>query len=167
MDKQIQHHGVKGMKWGVRRYQNKDGSLTALGKMHEKVTSPEFKKAAKTGATITAGLVAAYGTHKFLNNPKVVAQGSKAVHSILKSAGKVKVSAMNSTEYKIAKPIVKGAIKTGKKVGDTAKQLGLKDVAAVLATGGAMVGTEKYLSNKYGDTGEKVLKYGRQPRKGK
>ena len=28
----IAHHGVKGMKWGVRRYQNKDGSLTAAGK---------------------------------------------------------------------------------------------------------------------------------------
>ena len=26
------HTGVKGMKWGVRRYQNKDGSLTPLGK---------------------------------------------------------------------------------------------------------------------------------------
>ena len=26
------HHGVKGMKWGVRRYQNKDGSLTPVGK---------------------------------------------------------------------------------------------------------------------------------------
>ncbi len=26
------HYGVKGMKWGVRRYQNKDGSLTDLGK---------------------------------------------------------------------------------------------------------------------------------------
>lgn len=28
----LQHHGVKGMRWGVRRYQNKDGSLTAAGK---------------------------------------------------------------------------------------------------------------------------------------
>lgn len=28
----ISHAGIKGMKWGVRRYQNKDGSLTPAGK---------------------------------------------------------------------------------------------------------------------------------------
>lgn len=28
----LQHAGVKGMRWGVRRYQNKDGSLTPAGK---------------------------------------------------------------------------------------------------------------------------------------
>lgn len=32
----LQHHGIKGMKWGVRRYQNKDGSLTEVGKRHVK-----------------------------------------------------------------------------------------------------------------------------------
>ena len=29
---ELYHHGIKGQKWGVRRYQNKDGSLTAAGK---------------------------------------------------------------------------------------------------------------------------------------
>lgn len=29
---ELQHFGIKGMKWGVRRYQNKDGSLTPAGK---------------------------------------------------------------------------------------------------------------------------------------
>lgn len=28
----IEHHGILGMKWGIRRYQNPDGSLTELGK---------------------------------------------------------------------------------------------------------------------------------------
>ena len=29
---ELYHHGIKGQKWGVRRYQNPDGSLTAVGK---------------------------------------------------------------------------------------------------------------------------------------
>lgn len=30
----LAHHGVKGQQWGVRRYQNEDGSLTPLGREH-------------------------------------------------------------------------------------------------------------------------------------
>lgn len=29
---ELQHHGTKGMHWGIRRYQNPDGSLTAAGR---------------------------------------------------------------------------------------------------------------------------------------
>lgn len=32
-DDELYHHGIKGQKWGVRRYQNADGSLTAAGKV--------------------------------------------------------------------------------------------------------------------------------------
>lgn len=36
-DEYLMHHGVKGMHWGVRRYQNADGSLTEKGYKHYKV----------------------------------------------------------------------------------------------------------------------------------
>ena len=32
---ELSHHGILGMKWGIRRFQNKDGSLTPAGKRRE------------------------------------------------------------------------------------------------------------------------------------
>lgn len=37
---ELMHHGILGMKWGVRRYQNKDGSLTPAGKKRAKSETP-------------------------------------------------------------------------------------------------------------------------------
>lgn len=31
---ELYHHGILGQKWGVRRYQNKDGTLTDEGRQH-------------------------------------------------------------------------------------------------------------------------------------
>ena len=32
MEQELYHHGIIGQRWGVRRYQNSDGSLTPAGK---------------------------------------------------------------------------------------------------------------------------------------
>lgn len=39
---ELYHHGVIGMRWGVRRYQNKDGSLTAAGKKRAKKLEDKY-----------------------------------------------------------------------------------------------------------------------------
>ena len=40
----LAHHGVEGQKWGVRRWQNADGSLTAEGRIHYGVGTSESPK---------------------------------------------------------------------------------------------------------------------------
>lgn len=39
MNEVLRHHGIIGQKWGIRRYQNKDGTLTAEGKKKKKASS--------------------------------------------------------------------------------------------------------------------------------
>ena len=46
------HHGIKGMKWGVRRYQNEDGTLTPAGK--KRLEKADQKWAKKKTDKITA-----------------------------------------------------------------------------------------------------------------
>lgn len=42
---ELYHHGIKGQKWGVRRFQNEDGSLTSKGKKRQKILDEASDKA--------------------------------------------------------------------------------------------------------------------------
>ena len=42
---ELYHWGIKGMKWGVRRYQNKDGTLTSEGKKHYSQDHEDYTRA--------------------------------------------------------------------------------------------------------------------------
>ena len=63
-DAALYHHGIKGMKWGVRRYQNPDGTLTAEGRKRygtaEKMYYERAKEARKKANRSAVANVAAY-----------------------------------------------------------------------------------------------------------
>lgn len=47
-ERELVHYGIRGMKWGIRRYQNADGTLTGAGKVRDRmVRKRNLKKAEK------------------------------------------------------------------------------------------------------------------------
>lgn len=77
---ELYHHGIKGQKWGVRRFENSDGSLTEEGKnryrKHQTDSTTtksqnldrkdKVKKAIKIGATVAAAALVTYGAYKVI-----------------------------------------------------------------------------------------------------
>lgn len=78
---ELSHHGIKGQKWGVRRFEKAGGGLTAAGKAryntdsngnykkaekaaNHKGLSDKQKKVLKIGAAVTATALASYGVYK-------------------------------------------------------------------------------------------------------
>lgn len=79
----LQHHGIKGQKWGVRRFQNTDGSLTAEGKKRYSVS--DYQQA--IDKTKTAGKIV--NEAKTLNNTIKKVNDPAAERRIRKSAAEM------------------------------------------------------------------------------
>lgn len=110
---ELYHHGIKGQKWGVRRFQNPDGTLTAAGKIRygiksdKKVKTPDNEKGA-------LAVLALFGLTTFLELAPVISI-SAAARSKEKKANKFEDNCEKEREEAVVDK------KTGLKKQTTAK----------------------------------------------
>ena len=105
---ELYHHGIKGQKWGVRRFQNEDGSLTSAG-----------RKRYLSGSTVglaRAATKTAIGVHKTATNIGL------ATHELATKA----VKGTHKVATKAALKTHKIATKAGLKTHKIATKVGLK-----------------------------------------
>lgn len=81
MKNELYHHGVKGMKWGIRKQSLSNVKRRIKSKMNDQETKRKIKKAAKIGAGVAIAGLAIYGGYKLYHSKKqydsIVALGKK------------------------------------------------------------------------------------------
>lgn len=99
IDDELSHAGVKGMRWGIRRYQNADGSLTDLGKKRYSSEKKKLMDTARDDAYKKA-------VDQYLKNPRNAGDIAGA-----KAAGRAASKAATATTKVDQGKIFKDAVK--------------------------------------------------------
>lgn len=90
----LAHHGIKGQHWGIRRYQNEDGSLTPAGEKRAQNTPNKShdraKTALKVGATVAVAALAAYGGYKLAKYRKGKSLGNAMTNNLRRADAALK-----------------------------------------------------------------------------
>lgn len=136
---ELYHHGIKGMKWGVRRFQNKNDTLTAAGKKRRSVESDDAKKqSAEERAKKLADIKQKVGRGAKAT-AKVMGKLAKCTLKVAKPIAKKGFEAANKAYKKISKLTVSAAKKIAenrrkKKMSDdarTARKISRKSVKSM------------------------------------
>ena len=155
---ELYHHGIKGQRWGVRRYQNEDGSLTDAGMRHyrriEKRDERRRNIALNSYNRKKVAKYSRYLTNDELKNRAERFQYADAIaQKPVKKYGDGKKFALKLAEKPITAAVVAGTALVGatyakhRLVNSNIYKTALHGIHAVKDTGGAAVNTGKTVKN--------------------
>lgn len=157
MENELYHHGILGQKWGVRRFQNKDGTLTPAGRRRQSEDSDDAQndrpkrsidKATLAKGAAVAGAVALGAV--LITNP--------SARNVLAKYGTTAVKGLGTAVGTGAAKTVNFAGKVGKKTGERLDKAADAMVdAALVSIGGIAVSkvTEKLAVDENATEAEK------------
>ena len=151
---ELHHHGIKNMKWGIRRFQNKDGSLTAAGRARQRLREASDRRKAKKQAEIDAKERKRRDREEFLDRHKPVR---------VLSEDELKKRIDRLTLEKQYKTLVKDVetVSRGKKILDKIIETASENIGTQLATYALGSGVNKIAKEVFKTSGDIV-----NPKKG-
>ena len=154
---ELYHHGIKGMKWGVRRFQRKDGSLTSAGKKRYlddpsvKSSKAKMDAARKKQRAANADYTNASNKASFVPTKSNMQEANKAYARKIKADGEYRRSKFDYSTDKEAARLresgkeIKNKSKHRLKLEEQYKKMGLTDEQAQAAAN-KRIRTEKILA---------------------